>query len=371
MTVERMEIAVVAPWDERFSTQIPVGAEDWVRDWETIWIRLIAEDGTTGDAFAWGAPSGAAGAHLLAAAVRPEIVGASIHERELLWHRLRKIDRLKGLFPKYLLGPVDVALWDLAAKQAGLPLYRYLGAYRSQMQAYAASLFLDNEAELISQSVAACEEGFHAVKIHTWGDPERDIAACRALRRELGSGVELMVDVHGAYDRLGALRVARILEDLGFTWMEEPLPDDDLDGYVALSRQTSVPIAGLQSLPNFLLPWGKYLSSGAVDIALLDASWKGGITGLRKLANACEVMKVGYEIASGFNALMSVANLHVACASQGGRFFEVMVPSGVFDFGIAGGPTIDGNGMVSVPEAPGLGVELDGTFLERHTILRL
>jgi L-alanine-DL-glutamate epimerase-like enolase superfamily enzyme len=275
------------------------------------------------------------------------------------------------LFPKQLLGPVDVALWDIAAKAAGLPLYRFLGSFRDRVRAYAASLFLDSIEDLTKQAVEAQEAGFKAFKLHLWGDVDKDVRACKEVRSAVGEELELMVDLHGTYNRQQALAVGRHLEELRFVWYEEPIPDDDLEGYVQLTRDLEIPVAALQSLNSHLVPLGSYLTRGAVDIVLIDTSWKGGVTGVRKLAHTCEVLGTSYEICSSFNALMSVANLHTICSLRHGRYFEIMVPGGVFDFGLKTALDIDSEGYVQVPAGPGLGVELDEEYLNRYTVATL
>jgi L-alanine-DL-glutamate epimerase-like enolase superfamily enzyme len=107
-----------------------------------------------------------------------------------------------------------------------------------------------------------------------------------------------------------------------------------------------------------------------VDTVFADASWKSGVTGLRKIAALCEG-SVPCEIHSGFNALCSMANLHVACSVRNCEFFEAMIPAGLFDFGPQGSLYIDSDGYVHVPQKPGLGVGIDWPLLDRPTLAKL
>jgi L-alanine-DL-glutamate epimerase-like enolase superfamily enzyme len=276
-----------------------------------------------------------------------------------------------GLFPRHLHGPVDVALWDIAAKAAGLPLYRLLGAYRGRVPVYTASLFLSDVAAFVAQAEDARARGLHGYKLHPPGDPAADVAICRAVRRAVGDAFPLMVDLHASYTRQQALEVGRVLDELRFTWFEEPLPDVEIQNYVELCRELRTPVAALQTFPAQLPLITEYLRQGAVDIVLADTSWKSGVTGLRKIAALCEGFGIPCEIHSGFNALMSVANLHVACSVRNCQFFETMIPAALFDFGLREPLAVDVEGHIHVPEKPGLGVELDWGLLERHTIAKL
>ncbi len=371
MKITDVQAWVVAPYRSPHALPLPPGGEEWARRWEFGVLRVWTDDGIEGNAFVWGATGALPGAQTIVQAIRPELVGQDPLDRERLWHRIRRVDRLVGLFPRHLHGPVDVALWDIAAKAAGLPLSRLLGAYRDRLPAYGASLFLADPAEFVAQAERCRAQGLHGYKLHPPGDPSADIAICRAVRKAVGDGFPLMVDLHASYTRQQALVVGRVLDELRFTWFEEPLPDTEVQGYVELCRDLDVPIAALQTLPAQLPLITEYLRQGAVDIVLADTSWKSGVTGLRKLAALCEGFGVPCEIHSGFNALGSVANLHVACSIRNCEFFELMIPAELFDFGLAEPLRVDADGYVHVPQEPGLGVAIDWPLLERHTIAKL
>lgn len=371
MKITDVQVWVVAPYRSAHPVAPPPGGEEWARRWEFGALRVLTDEGLEGNAFVWGATGALPGAQMIVQAIKPELLNQDPLHRERLWHRVRRVDRLVGLFPRHLHGPIDVALWDIGAKAAGLPLYRLLGAYRDRLPAYGASLFLTEAADFITQAERCRAQGLHGYKLHPPGNPTQDVAICRAVRRAVGDDFPLMVDLHASYTRQEALVVGRVLGELGFTWFEEPLPDTELQNYVALCRELEVPVAALQTLPAHLPLITEYLRQGAVDIVLADTSWKSGVTGLRKIAALCEGFGVPCEIHSGFNALCSVANLHVACSVKTGRFFETMIPADLFDFGLREPIALDGAGYVHVPQKPGLGVEVDWALLERHTLAKL
>ncbi|MGH7264250.1 MAG: enolase C-terminal domain-like protein [Candidatus Rokuibacteriota bacterium] len=371
MKITDVHVWVVAPYRSAHPLRPPPGGEEWARQWEFGALRILTDGGVEGNAFVWGATGAAPAAQTIVQAIRPELIGQDPLDRERLWHRIRRVDRLVGLFARHLHGPVDVALWDIAAKAAGLPLYRLLGAYRERLPVYGASLFLSDVREFVAQAERCRAQKLHGYKLHPPGDPALDVSICRTVREAVGDAFPLMVDCHASYTQAQALAVGRALDELGFTWYEEPLPDAELQGYVELCRALDTPVAALQTLPAQLPLIAEYLRQGAVDVVLADTSWKSGVTGLRKIAALCEGFGVSCEIHSGFNALCSVANLHVACSVRNGEFFEAMIPAELFDFGLAAPLRIDGDGYVRVPEGPGLGVEVDWALLERHTLAKL
>lgn len=371
MKITDVQVWVVAPYRSADPLPPPPGGEEWARRWEFGALRVFTDQGIEGNAFIWGATGALPGAQMIVQAIKPELLDQDPLDRERLWHRIRRVDRLVGLFPRQLHGPVDVALWDIGAKAVGLPLYKLLGSYRDRLPVYGASLFLSDPAEFVAQAEACRGQGLHGYKLHPAGDPRRDIAVCRAVRTAVGDEFRLMVDLHASYTRQQAVEVGRALEELRFTWFEEPLADAEVQNYAALCRELDVPIAALQTLPAQLPLIAEYLRQGAVDIVLADTSWKSGITGLRKIAALCEAFGVPCEIHSGFNALCSVANLHVACSVRNCEFFETMIPAGLFDFGLQEPLRIDGQGYVHVPQGSGLGVAIDWPLLERHTLARL
>jgi L-alanine-DL-glutamate epimerase-like enolase superfamily enzyme len=334
---------------------------------DVVFLEIRTDECITGHAFAWGGRSGLATGHLIASIIRPLLLGKDPLDREYLWQEVRRMDRWWGLLPIYAHGPIDVALWDLGAKAAGLPLYRLLGAYRTSLPAYASSLILPTVDGFVAQAKQYREMGFTAYKIHPWGDPVRDVEAYRALRSELGSDYVLMADPVAGYTQRQALRIGRELERLNYYWFEEPLSDYDLYGYQELSRALEIPIAGVESAPGGLFGTTQYLTERAVDIVRSDVSWKGGVTGLMKTAALCEAFGVNCEIHTTTNALLDIANLHVSCAIRNCEYYEILIPQVPFSFGVKNPVRIDAEGTVYVPDGPGLGAEIDFDLLDNHT----
>ena len=163
------------------------------------------------------------------------------------------------------------------------------------------------------------------MKLHVWGDPDRDLEACRAARKAMGDDTPLMLDSTSLYNRQDALRVGRELERLGFFWYEEPICDWDIEGCAELARMLDIPLAGTERLyegrPAHFVP---YLVRGAVDIVRADA--RRGITLAKRVADMCQAFGVNCELHTWGSGLTTIANLHVMCSIANCAFFEKPVP---------------------------------------------
>jgi L-alanine-DL-glutamate epimerase-like enolase superfamily enzyme len=178
-------------------------------------VRITTDDGIEG--FSFGTREIA---EPIASHVKAEIVGRDPLDREWIWQRLWYLyDRGRHMpFPHGAISAVDIALWDIAGKSAGVPIYKLMGAYRDKIKIYASSWGKETHQEYVDEAVACKEQGISAYKIHPyWRTGEKDIETCRAVRKAVGPDMKLMLDVAGHYDREEALRVGKELEDLDFT----------------------------------------------------------------------------------------------------------------------------------------------------------
>ena len=337
---------------------------------QIVVVTVRTEDGQEGHGFGWGVKGGLRLAYAIAEVYRPELVGEDPLDREKLWHKAHRADRFGGHGPFTAYGPLDVALWDIGAKGAGVPLYKYIGAYRDRVPAYASSPFMKTPSEYAELALRALKDGFTAFKLHPPGDPDLDIECCRAVRDAVGPEMVLMSDpVGGAYDHEDALRVGRALEQLGFLWLEEPLYDHDIHGLEQLSRALDIPICAGEWNSDFFSKVN-YLRTGAADIIRADVSWTGGVTGTLKTAHLAEAFGVNCEIHMTVLSLMDVANLHVALAIKNCRYLELPYPDGA-TFGITRPLSLDCDGLVSAPDGAGLGVQIDWDAIEANKVVEL
>jgi L-alanine-DL-glutamate epimerase-like enolase superfamily enzyme len=296
----------------------------------------------------------------------PHLLGADPHEREAIWHRMRNFNIPQAPQAQ---AAIDVALWDLAAKAAGMPLYRYLGGARSQIHSYASTPLLPEIGAYLDFVDELREAGFTAVKFHSWCRPERDLALARAAHHRFGGKLALMLDVEQRYSREAALPAARLLDELGFRWFEAPLIDTDLEGYRELKRRVGIPIiaAGNWLLDPHLVALG--IKLGAWSSVRVDATIAGGITPTLKIMGLAEAAAMTCELQCWGYTLTQAANLHLMLARANCSYFEQPVPYAAFEAGSFDVIRTDHEGYVHAPPGNGLGIGVDWAAIEAASVL--
>jgi len=251
------------------------------------------------------------------------------------------------------LAAIDIALWDLKAKRAGLPLAKLLGAHRDGVRTYNTSGgFLHASVEEIRERAdRSLAEGIGGIKIKVGlPDGAEDLRRATAIREHLGPDVPMMVDANQQWDRRTALRMGRRLEELDLVWIEEPLDAEDAEGHAALARALDTPIATGEMLASV----GEHLrliEAGACDVLQPDAPRVGGITPFLKLATLAD--HAGLDLAPHF--AMEI-HLHLAAAYPRETWvehFDWLDP--LFEERLE-----TREGRMLVPDRPGLGITLSG-----------
>ena len=334
----------------------------------TVFTRVRTDDGIEGIGWA-GAQAGADRAILEAArALGGHAVGVDVFDTERVWESMfqPKLFGRRGLTVRSM-SSIDIAMWDAAGKTAGVPLYKLLGGYRNRVPAYLAGGYyvegkgMDDLAEEMRGKVAA---GARYVKMKIAGAPmAEDVERVRVVREAIGPGVELMVDANNAYSPLEAIRFARRIEDLDIYWFEEPVHAEDYEGLARVWAHTAIPIATGE---NEYTRYGfrDLIACGGVDILQPDANVLGGITEYRHIASLASAH--GLPVAPHGSALLHV---HLVAAVSNGLIVEHVVTEGESKRGFfKTSLQLDAEGMVSPPEAPGLGIELDEEFLKEHLV---
>lgn len=300
-------------------------------------------------------------------ALEPERVSEKLHQNSFWMGR--------GGSLTHAISGIDIALWDILGKATGLPVGRLLGgSYRQRVQPYC-SLLMEQPAEMFDVITTYRKLGFTAFKIG-WGpfgrarDHKLDAAIVRAARDAAGPDARLLVDA-GASDAYWphglkwAMRTANMLAEFDVGWFEEALKPDAIDDFCELRRASPVPIAGGEVLTRrqAFLPW---LVRGAFDIVQPDVTKVGGISEQRRIAWAAQDFGVQY-IGHGWNtALGLAADLQLATAFPDCDLVEYIGGSPYVD-GILRQPfTLDGAGFLTIPDLPGLGVELDPDKVARY-----
>ena len=335
-------------------------------DWDVLVLKLTCDDGTTGTATCLAARSGGVTESYLHDNIAPVLLGRDPHDREKIWHEFWNIDRHLTFFPVYLPGPVDVALWDICAKKADLPLYKYIGAYRTQLPVYASGNFHATCDDYVKEALHYKNLGIKAYKAHPPGPYTLDMEIHAKLREAVGDDYILMSDPVAEYTIDQAITVGRHLEKLNYRWLEEPFRDFELYKYQELCRTLDIPIAATETTRG--CHWGvaQAISQRAADIVRADVSWKNGITGTLKIAHMAEGFGLNCEIHTTTMNYMDLVNLHVSCAIRNCEFFEYFVPEEDYTFPMKGKLPIDKDGMITVPNTPGIGAELDWELIKNN-----
>jgi len=329
-------------------------------------LEIRTDDGAVGHSFLGASGPGAdVDAERLIKVLKPAVMGQNPLERERL-HKALML-RARGASVRAV-GAIDVALWDLAARTAGIPIHQLIGSYRTSLLAYLSSP-VHASAELYCEEALAWKaRGARAYKLHVPGEARIDIALCTAVRKAVGDDYVLMLDAGWAYNYPDALKVGRAIEDLGYLWYEDPLGEWSIPNYVKLRQKLDIPLMATE-LPfagfDAYAPW---LFNQATDYLRGDVAFKGGITNMLKTAHLAEAFDMNYEVHHGSNSLNNVANLHVSAAIRNCDYFEYMLPEAIIKYGLVNDIEIDGDGYVHVPSAPGLGVEIDHELIRRKKI---
>jgi L-alanine-DL-glutamate epimerase-like enolase superfamily enzyme len=300
--------------------------------------------------------------------IAPVVLGRRVEEREAIWQELYDLNRRIVFFPIFLPGPVDVAIWDLAAKEVGLPLFELLGAYRSRLPAYASSQFMANVDDYLREAKRYAEAGVKAYKAHPGGGWRNHIEIAEALRAEFPD-LTLMLDPAGIdYSMTEAVKVGRALERLNFHWLEEPFYEQNVGKYTELCRTLDISIAATEATYGGPAGVAEFIRAGAADIVRADVAWKWGVTGTRKIQHLAEANGLNCELHTAMGAL-DAANLHLACAARNCEFFELYAPHEEWTFPLVKGLDVDRDGYVHVPNGPGLGVAIDWDLVADSTLV--
>ena len=328
-------------------------------------LRIHTDQGPEGHAFLGTATNPAAmDAPQLIRSLKPLLLGQDPLERE----RLHQAMRLQSRNVSYrVIGAVDVALWDLAGKIAGLPIHALMGTHRTAIAAYASSQVPPDIAAYVDQAQAFKAQGWQAYKIHPPRDPATDIKVCAAVRRAVGDEYRLMLDSTWSYTYPDALRVGRAIEELGYYWYEDPLADEDIYNYVKLRQKLDIPILATEYPAGGLDTYPIWLTERATDYLRGDIPNKGGLTPMLKTAHLAEAFGLNYEIHHSGNSLNNLGNLHLCMAIRNTTMFEVLLPHEAHKYGMARELEIDAAGMLAAPAGPGLGAAIDFDLIAART----
>ncbi|MCU4744821.1 enolase C-terminal domain-like protein, partial [Natronoglomus mannanivorans] len=309
------------------------------------------------------------------------LIGKNPFEREKHWSEikraLRKYDRMG-------IGPIDIALWDIAGKHYDAPIHELLGTYRTDVPAYASTYHGDENGGLDSPKAFAdfakdcLERGFSGFKLHGWGggdssrDLQREIEAVHAVGERVGDEMDLMYDPACEYETFGdALKVGKALDEQDFFWYEDPYRDGGISqhGHKKLGDHLETPILQTEHVRG-LEPHADFVANGATDFVRADPEYDAGITGAMKIVRMSEAFGLDVE----FHA-PGPAQRQCIAATRNTNYYELALvhpkcqntQPPVYEGGYSDLiDTIDDDGRVEIPNGPGLGVEYDWDYIEEN-----
>ncbi|ROR16971.1 L-alanine-DL-glutamate epimerase-like enolase superfamily enzyme [Comamonas sp. BIGb0124] len=354
---------------------------DTVTQAKLAMLTLTAEDGTAGRVLA---PVEVIRPFVINSFGRKVLIGQDPMDRERLWHDLEHWQRgSAGQLTERALAAFDQALWDLAARKLGLPVYKLIGGYRDKVPAYGSTMCgdelkggLSTPDEYAAFAVKLVQRGYKAIKLHTWMPPvsfapsvEMDIKACEAVREAVGPDIALMIDGYHWYSRMEALKIGRALERLNFTWFEEMMSEQSIASYAWLAGQLDIPILGPETAAGKHWTRADWVKAGACDILRAGVPGVGGIGPTLKVAHLAESFGMDCEVHGS-----SAGNLAVCAAIKNCRWYERGLLHPFLDYDEVPPylnslwDPMDADGYVHLSQKPGLGEDIDLDYVEAHTI---
>ena len=350
--------------DQKFLSSFSTFEDRW-----SCLVELTCDNGTVG----WGECLGPARPNAaIVAAMEPHLTGKNPLDIEPIWAHLYNQFRdqgQRGLTMTALSG-IDIALWDIAGKHFGVPIHVLLGgAYRHRVPAYATGGFpvvgTDRIAGLREEVTRYREAGFGAIKIKIGFGLKQDLAAIGATRDAIGPDIQLMIDANHGYDSVDAIRLGRAAAEFDIDWFEEPVVPEQLSAYREVRAGQPIPVAGGETWHG-RTAFAAAIDARAIDILQPDVCGCGGITEMRKIIAAAETAGVRVMPHVWGTAVAVAASLHmlVTLAPSPLRhtprrpMLEFDQTDNPFRMSIVETPITAIEGLVSVPDGPGLGIEI-------------
>lgn len=312
-------------------------------------------------------------ADLIETSLKPRLVGQDARNIGALWQSMRRAlsGRAGGMLIEAIAG-VDIALWDILGKSAGLPVAKLLGGIgRERIDIYAAAINWVEDAEADRELERYTGEGFPRIKVKM-AKPVKE--ACRRierLRKRAGDDLALCVDANWAYTLDEAVEVGRALSANGYFWFEEPLAPENELGYEELRKRCDVPLAAGES--NFTADQAQRLvANRTLSILQPDVARAGGISETRRMADFAGLHDVAYAPHIGMSGIIcETASVHLAAAMPNFLVMECECDLSPFKRDLANlapGCLRQKNGTLDVPSGPGLGIEIDWDAVKRLRI---
>ena len=346
---------------------------------------LVVEIRTDSGLVGWGDCYGPAAVNrsIIDNVFKAALIGRDPFDVEVLWEELYNKIKDYGLsgFSISSISGIDIALWDIIGKATNQPIHKLIGgAFRTQLQAYATGLYFKDMNRLNEEAVAEAKgyvtQGFKAIKMKIGlGSLTKDIDRVSAVRDAIGPDVQLMVDANHCFNVPQAIAIGRELQKLNIHWFEEPISPEDLDGYVEVTGKLDMAIAGGE---NEFTKFGfrRIIERRAMDIVQPDVCAAGGITECKKIAALAQASSIQCVPHAWGTAIGLAATMHYLaslpftppCLLPVPPMLEYEQTFNPFRDELSSADLTHKGGFVTVPNGPGLGIEINREVLERYRV---
>ena len=331
-------------------------------------VRVITDEGIVGygEASTWHVVYGYDQHELVWAIDRylgPAILGMEVSDIESI------LSRMDSVLPKNLMAKagVEIACQDARAKALGVPLSHVIGGILRNPVEVIEGIDIVSTREAAQLAAKHVAKGYRCIKVKVGLHAEEDVERVRAVREAVGKGIQIRVDANQGYDRISAMKACEAMEPLGLQWIEQPLPDWDLEGLAMLVQAISTPIAVDESIYTVHDVY-RVVMARAADVINIKVSKCGGITSSLRIANAAASMGIpcflGGCIETGVG---TAAALHFGASSPNLFPSVELVGSSMFTDDIVEDPFVASRGVIPLPEKPGIGVEVDLNKLKQYS----
>lgn len=368
-----MKIATVEafPLSAAVNNTVTLGIGTMARR-DTVLVRVETEDGCVGFGESHHGRSAGSIADIINNLLRFFVVGHDSDDVVGLWQRIYTMQLRShgmGAAAAIAMSGIDQALWDIRAKRAGLPLYRYLGGASRPINAYAGGISLGwvDPAALVEEVADAAKLGYRAFKLRGGDTPVRDVARVQAVRERFGDTIEIMVDANTAYSATDFDRVSGAFAEADLVWLEEPFAPHDHNRYRDAAARSSLRLAaGENHYTRF--EFVPLIESGAVHFMQPDLSKTGGLTEALRIAAHASAYKLPVCPHTSTTAVNMAITVHFLAAIENAGYFEGDIAvENPFRDQLGSQPyTVDPQGCVLPLERPGIGIEIDMDFVREH-----
>jgi len=339
---------------------------------DAVLVKVTSDQGLAGWGEAHHGRAHTAVAKLIDTTLRQLIVGMDPLQIEAVWERMYRFQLAShgmGAGACLAISGIDMALWDLKGKAQGAPLYRLLGGTRRAIPAYAGgvSLGYQEPEALVAEAESSLGQGYKALKLRVGDSVARDIERMRAVREAFGPSIDILTDANTGYVLDQVREVMPAMDELAIGWLEEPFPAPDYVSYRAAAKLGRTPLAaGENHYTRF--EFSRLVEDGAVRVFQPDLSKSGGITEALRIAALAGEAGIKVHPHSSMTGLNHAATIHFLAAIGNGGYFEgdVSKANRYRDELVDNPGRIGQDGAVWPLEKPGLGLEVDERFIERH-----